>query len=90
MTDLAPCIEAFDEDAQRHTQESLFSADRELPRRPRGTASSGRLDARRVASAAAVGGEGLVCELYEQSGLDQFWGRADLRRSREGTNCCDT
>ena len=43
--DWSRAIEAFDEDAQRHTQLSLFSADRELPRQAEGYGVQVRLDA---------------------------------------------
>src|ERR1700694_1864617 len=86
--DWSRAIEAFDEDAQRHTQLSLFSADRELPRQAEGHGVQVRLDAMELHRPRQWGACWLSCELYEQLGLDQFWaGR--LRPSREGTNWCD-
>ena len=86
--DWSRAIEAFDEDAQRHTQLSLFSADRELPRQAEGYGVQVRLDAMELHRPRQWGACWLSCELYEQLGLDQFWARR-LRRSREGTNWCD-
>src|SRR5260370_35114526 len=43
--DWSRAIEAFDEDAQRHTQLSLFSADRELPGQAEGYGVQVRLNA---------------------------------------------
>src|ERR1700674_4077165 len=86
--DWSRAIEAFDEDAQRHTQLSLFSADRELPRQAEGYGVQVRLDAMELHRPRQWGACWLSCELYEQLGLDQFWARR-LRPSREGTNWCD-
>src|SRR5882672_12301053 len=87
--DWSRAIEAFDEDAQRHTQLSLFSADRELPRQAEGYGVQVRLDAMELHRPRQWGACWLSCELYEQLGLDQFWARR-LRPSREGTNWCDS
>src|SRR5450631_4616569 len=86
--DWSRAIEAFDEDTQRHTQLSLFSADRELPGQVEGHGVQVRLDAMELHRPRQWGACWLSCELYEQLGLDQFWARR-LRRSREGTNWCD-
>src|SRR6267154_2790673 len=86
--DWSRAIEAFDEDAQRHTQLSLFSADRELPGQAEGYGVQVRLDAMELHRPRQWGACWLSCELYEQLGLDQFWARR-LRPSREGTNRCD-
>src|ERR1700686_3099463 len=86
--DWSRAIEAFAEDAQRHTQLSLFSADRELPRQAEGYGVRGRLDGMELHRPRQWGACWLSCELYEQLGLDQFWARR-LRPSREGTNWCD-
>src|SRR5882757_3249893 len=86
--DWSRAIEAFDEDAQRHTQLSFFSADRELPRQAEGYGVQVRLDAMELHRPRQWGACWLSCELYEQLGLDQFWARR-LRPSREGTNWCD-
>jgi len=86
--DWSRAIEAFDEDAQRHTQLSLFSADRALPGHAEGYGVQVRLDAMELHRPRQWGACWLSCELYEQLGLDQFWARR-LRPSREGTNWCD-
>ncbi len=86
--DWSRAIEAFDEDAQRHTQLSLFSADRELPSQAEGHGVQVRLDAMELHRPRQWGACWLSCELYEQLGLGQFWARR-LRPSREGTNWCD-
>src|SRR5271167_3007296 len=86
--DWSRAIEAFDEDAQRHTQLSLFSADRELPGQAEGYGVQVRLDAMELHRPRQWGACWLSCQLYEQLGLDQFWAHR-LRRSREGTNWCD-
>src|SRR6202140_1186322 len=86
--DWGRAVEAFDEDAQRHTQLSLFSADRELPGQAEGYGVQVRLDAMELHRPRQWGACWLSCELYEQLGLDQFWARR-LRPSREGTNWCD-
>src|SRR5271168_70650 len=86
--DWSRAIEAFDEDAQRHTQLSLFSADRELPGQAEGYGVQVRLDAMELHRPRQWGACWLSCELYEQLGLDQFWAHR-LRPSREGTSWCD-
>jgi hypothetical protein len=85
--DWSRAIEAFDEDAQRHTQLSLFSADRELPRQAEGYGVQVRIDGMELHRPRQWGACWLSCELYEQLGLDQFWARR-LPPSREGTNWC--
>src|ERR1700719_921655 len=86
--DWSRAVEAFDEDAQRHTQLSLFSADRELPGQAEGYGVQVRLDAMELHRPRQWGACWLSCELYEQLGLDQFLA-CRLRPSREGTNWCD-
>ena len=86
--DWSRAIEAFDEDAQRHTQLRLFSADRGLPGRAEGYGVQVRLDAMELHRPRQWGACWLSCELYEQLGLDQFWARR-MPPSREGTNWCD-
>jgi transposase len=86
--DWSRAIEAFDEDAQRHTQLSLFSADRELPGQAGAHGVQVRLDAMELHRPRQWGACWLSSELYQQLGLDQFWA-SRLRRSREGTNWCD-
>src|SRR5712675_316213 len=82
--DWSRAIEAFDEDAQRHTQLSLFSADHELPRQAEGYGVQVRLDAMELHRPRQWGACWLACELYEQLGLDEFWANC-LPDSREGT-----
>jgi transposase len=86
--DWSRAIEAFDEDAQRHTQLSLFSADRELPSQAEGYGVQVRLDRMELHRPRQWGACWLSCQLYEQLGLDQFWAQC-LQPSREGTNWCD-
>ena len=86
--DWSRAIEAFDEDAQRHTQLRLFSADRGLAGQTEGYGVQVRLDAMELHRPRQWGACWLSCELYEQLGLDQFWAHR-LRPSREGTNWCD-
>lgn len=86
--DWSRAIEAFDEDAQRHTQLSFFSADRELSGHAEGQGVQVRLDRMELHRPRQWGACWLLCQLYEQLELDQFWARY-LRPSREGTNWCD-
>jgi len=77
-------IEAFDEDAQRHTQLALFPAHREVPEHAKGYGVKVRLEAMQLHRPRQWGACWLACQLYEQLGLDQFW-QARLPDSREGT-----
>jgi transposase len=77
-------IEAFDEDTQQRTQLALFPAHRELPEHVKGCGVKVRLDAMQLHRPRQWGACWLACQLYEQLGLDQFWG-ARLPDSREGT-----
>src|SRR4029077_10168644 len=86
--DWSRAIEVFDEDARRHTQLRLFSADHRLPGQAEGYGVQVRLDAMELHRPRQWGACWLSCELYEQLGLDQFWARR-LQPSREGTNWCD-
>ena len=77
-------IDAFDEVARRHTQLSLFPADRTLPEHAKAHGVQVRLDAMELHRPRQWGASWLACRLYEQLGLDRFW--ADrLPNSREGT-----
>jgi transposase len=76
-------IEAFDEDAQRHTQLALFPAHREVPEHAKAYGLRVRLDAMQLHRPRQWGACWLACQLYEQLGLDQFW-EARLPDSREG------
>jgi len=78
-------IEAFDEDAQRHTQLALFPADRAVPGHALGHGVQVRLDAMQLHRPRQWGACWLACVLYEQLELDQFWTRR-LPNSREGTH----
>ncbi len=85
--DWSRAIEAFDEDAQRHTQLSLFPADRTPPGGAPGKGLQVRLDAMELHRPRQWGACWLACELYRQLGLDHFW-QQRLRRSRQGTDWC--
>lgn len=77
-------IEAFDEEAQRRTQLALFPAHREVPEHAKGYGVAVRLDAMQLHRPRQWGACWLACQLYEQLGLDQFWG-ARLPDSRQRT-----
>jgi len=77
-------IEAFDESTQRHTQLSLFPADRAVPEHAQAHGVQVRLDAMQLHRPRQWGACWLACELYEQLGLNDFWA-ARLPNSREGT-----
>lgn len=77
-------IEAFDEGARRHTQLSLFPADRDVPLHAQAHGVQVRLDAMQLHRPRQWGACWLACELYEQLGLNDFWA-ARLANSREGT-----
>src|SRR3982075_113846 len=83
--DWSRAIEAFDEDAQRHTQLSLFSADRELPGQAEGYGVQVRLDAMELHRPRQWGACWLACHLYEQLQLDRFFAPL-LANSRGGTS----
>jgi len=77
-------IETFDEGTHRHTQLSLFPADRSVPEHAQAHGVQVRLDAMQLHRPRQWGGCWLACELYEQLGLNDFWA-ARLPSSREGT-----
>jgi len=77
-------IEAFDEDTQQRTQLALFPAHRALPEHARAYGVQVRLDAMQLHRPRQWGACWLACQVYEQLGLDQFWG-GRLPDSREGT-----
>jgi hypothetical protein len=77
-------IEAFDEEAQRHTQLVLFPADRVVPEHAQAHGVQVRLDAMELHRPRQWGACWLACQLYEQLELDRFWVRR-LPDSREGT-----
>ena len=81
-------IEAFDEGAHRHTQLSLFPADRTLPEHAQGHGVQVRLDAMQLHRPRQWGACWLACHLYEQLGLNRFWAHR-LPDSREGTSWQD-
>jgi len=78
-------IEAFDEDAQRHTQLALFPADQPLPVHAQAHGVQVRLDAMSLHRPRQWGACWLACQLYKQLELDRFW-TCRLPVSREGTN----
>jgi transposase len=78
-------IEAFDEDAQRHTQLALFPADRAVPQHAQAHGVQVRLDAMQLHRPRQWGACWLACVLYEQLELDRFWAQR-LPNSREGTS----
>ena len=77
-------IEAFDEEAQQHTQLALFPADQPVPAHAQGHGVQVRLDAMSLHRPRQWGACWLACELYKQLQLDEFWARR-LPISREGT-----
>jgi transposase len=77
-------IEAFDEEAGRHTQLALFPADRAVPAHAQGHGVRVRLDRMQLHRPRQWGACWLACQLYEQLGLDRFWAHR-LPDSREGT-----
>jgi Transposase DDE domain len=77
-------IEAFDEETQQSRQLALFPADRALPDHARGHGVQVRLDRMELHRPRQWGACWLACALYEQLGLDAFWGKR-LLDSREGT-----
>lgn len=76
-------IEAFDEDAQRYRQLSLFAADKELPQEAVGYGVQVRLDAMQLHRPRQWGACWLATHLYDQLQLDGFWSR-HLPASRKG------
>jgi transposase len=77
-------IDAFDESAGRHTQLSLFPADRAVPDHAQAHGVQVRLEAMQLHRPRQWGACWLACELYEQLRLNDFWA-ARLPNSREGT-----
>jgi transposase len=77
-------IEAFDEDARRHTQLALFPANRAVPQHAQAQGVQVRLDAMELHRPRQWGACWLACQLYEQLELDRFWAHR-LPNSREGT-----
>ena len=77
-------IEAFDEDAERSTQLTLFPADRAVPEHAQQHGVQVRLDGMQLHRPRQWGACWLACELYEQLGLNDFWATR-LPNSREGT-----
>ena len=77
-------IEAFDEEAQQHTQLALFPAQRAIPEHAAGYGVQVRLEAMRLERPRQWGACWLACQLYEQLELERFWA-ARLSDSREGT-----
>ena len=78
-------IEAFDEEAQQHTQLALFPAERAVPEHAKAYGVQARLEAMALHRPRQWGACWLSCHLYEQLGLDEFWA-SRLPASREGTS----
>lgn len=76
-------IEAFDEDAQRYRQLSLFPADKALPQGAAGHGVQVRLDAMQLHRPRQWGACWLASHLYDELQLDGFWSR-HLPASRKG------
>jgi transposase len=77
-------IEAFDEQSQQRTQLALFPAEGELPEHAKAYGVQVRLEAMELHRPRQWGACWLVCHLYEELLLDQFWA-ARLPDSREGS-----
>jgi hypothetical protein len=76
-------IEAFDEDARRYRQLSLFPADKELPQEAAGYGVQVRLDAMQLHRPRQWGACWLASHLYDELQLDVFWS-CHLPASRKG------
>jgi hypothetical protein len=76
-------IEAFDEDAQRYRQLSLFPADKTLPQGAGEDGVQVRLDAMRLHRPRQWGACWLASHLYDELQLDGFWSH-HLPASRKG------
>jgi Transposase DDE domain len=76
-------IEAFDEDAQRYRQLSLFPADKTLPQAAGGDGVQVRLDAMQLHRPRQWGACWLASHLYDELQLDGFWSH-HLPASRKG------
>ncbi|MDE2379363.1 IS1634 family transposase [Bradyrhizobium sp.] len=76
-------IEAFDEDAQRYKQLSLFPADKTMPQEAAGHGVQVRLDAMQLHRPRQWGACWLANHLYDELQLDAFWSR-HLPASRKG------
>jgi hypothetical protein len=81
-------VEAFDEEAHRHLQLSLFPADRAVPEHAQGHGVQVRLDAMQLLGRA--NGAGAGWELYGQLGLNDFWAARlpSSREERAGATSC--
>lgn len=76
-------IEAFDEDAQRYTQLSLFPSDRTMPGEAVGYGVQVRLDAMQLRRPRQWGACWLASHLYDELQLNTFWSQ-HLPTSRKG------
>ena len=76
-------IEAFDEDAQRYRQLSLFPADKTVPQEAAGYGVQVRLDAMQLHRPRQWGACWLAGRLYDELQLDTFWSH-HLPASRKG------
>lgn len=77
-------VETFDEQKEQTLPLALFPADREVPQHAAGFGVQVRLDTMELRRPRQWGACWLACQLYEQLGLDRFWGER-LADSREGT-----
>src|SRR5580692_8633551 len=77
-------IEVFDDKRERTLPLALFPADRQLPNFAAGFGVQVRLKEMELHRPRQWGACWLACDLYEQLGLDEFWGEC-LPDSREGT-----
>jgi hypothetical protein len=78
-------IEAFDEGTRAQRPLALFPADREIPAHAAECGVQVRLDAFRLRRPRQWGACWAFCRLWEQLGLESFWGER-LADSREGTS----
>jgi len=78
-------IEAFDEGTGRQRSLALFPADRQIPEHAADYGVRVRLDGFRLRRPRQWGACWAFCRLWEQLGLESFWGER-LADSREGTS----
>jgi len=78
------CIEAFEEGSHRQLRLALFPADRAIPAHAADIGVQVRLSEFRLERPRQWGACWVVCQLWAELQLDQFW-RERLPRSREGT-----
>jgi len=79
------CIEAFEEGSQRQLRLALFPADRAIPAHAAAVGVQVRLSEFRLERPRQWGACWVVCQLWAELQLDQFW-QERLPPSREGTS----